>query len=204
MFRADPPRLIATRPSLRIGATGHFVAGAASIPFGFILLIVLIGGIGALSREFHVSVVLSAGLFMHSFTSFGFWRSYGWRIGAGAFVGGMVASSLMLASGLLASVSCDEPPYCYRGMPGDAPLLLEASFVALGVTSIMEGVMLLMVRTLARSPPAASVGAGLHIVAGTLLVSVLGAFLGGFFVLAVALWVSGAVVMGVSPSRKPP
>lgn len=212
MLQTDRPRIIPTRWLFRLGSTGHFIAAAASIPIGIFLSFLLIGGGGYdLARGFLVFGLLSIGIFLCSFGSYGFWRDYRLKIAAVALGTQIAASLFLVVSSLEARVACDEPGDCYRGFGASA--LFVVGFLVLGLSSIIEGVGIVAVGSFTRHTLTACAAGVLLIVAGAILMSLLLVIYGAFFVLAAAHLVSGIVVDSVpdpprgemdGPFRRPP
>ncbi|OGS50309.1 MAG: hypothetical protein A3K65_07970 [Euryarchaeota archaeon RBG_16_68_12] len=142
-----------------------------------------------------LSVLLSLGLLLHSIGFLGFWRAYSMTMGASAFVLGLVAPLVFLASSIVAFNSCGPPYYCYRALPGLAAILVIVSLILLGVMFIADGAAFLFSRRFARVPGESFAAGVLCIIGGILVASVLLALLGGFFI-AGSVLILGSVVLG--------
>jgi len=192
-----PPTITPLRWPFLIGSIGHFLAAGVSIPYG-VMALLFVPFPGVLAGWWYLSVLLSMGLLLQSFTFYGIWRGYRSRIGAYSFGAGFVAALSFLVLGFAARLACDVSTwYCYRtaGFGLDFFIL---SIVLLGIASILEGLAIWTIRGFTEVPHDAFAASVMYCIAGAFFLSIALAFFGGFFALAAAL-IAGGVVLRKAP-----
>ncbi len=199
------PRGTPWREPFVVGAAGAFFAAAMAIVYGIAVLTVLFtaynGFFGIFANPLGVilGTVFSGALLIHLFGLYGLWRNYGSTLAIATFVYGFIAVIVFLLANVLApfsvQVQCFSYGYCVTSTALWGFLLVLLGLVLLGVLFILEGVSFLLIRRFTGMQNPALAGGIISIVGGSLIVSILMAFLGGFFVAAVALILEGFVLV---------
>jgi len=187
-----------------VGAAGSFCAAAMAICFGLGSLLVFFStqvglvGVFAATIGLVLGVALSVAMLLHLVGFYGMWRDYGSPIGAATFGFGVAAIGVLLltsvATPFSVTMSCHWG-YCYTQVPLWAQILSILALVLLGVLLMLEGVAMIAVRRFTGSPGLAIAGGVVSIIGGSLVVSILLALLGGFFVVTVGLLLDGMVLV---------
>jgi len=189
----ERPRVVRGRQLFSVGAGAHFLAAALIAAYVFLIL----SGVPSLVFIRHgglaLSVALSGALLLHTLAYLGCWRTFGMKIAGVAFVFGLIAASLFLATAVWAYELCEAPYYCYGWLTFASPIII--GFVLLGVIFVLDGVVLLLMPRFVPTPGYSVEAAVLLIFGGSLLMCVLVAGIGiGLSVLLAALIVAGDVL----------